>query len=155
MIRTAQKKMAAYYAVAIFFVVIDRFLKVLSLNYFAGREIDVIGDLIKFTFTKNYYIALSLPVTGLILLITISILIFGLLFYSIVLFKRGQVDMAGLFSVVSFCAISNFYDRVRYGFVIDYLDLKWFTVFNVADATIVLAILLILFNTYRPLKLTI
>jgi signal peptidase II len=150
---SAKKKMAAYYAVAIFFVVIDRFLKILSLNHFADREVDLIGGLIKFTFTKNYYIALSLPVTGLILLICIPILIFGLTLYSIFLFKREQVDLAGLFSVVSFCAISNFYDRVRYGFVIDYLDLKWFTIFNVADATIVVAMLIILFNTYRPLKL--
>jgi signal peptidase II len=143
---TAKKKMAAYYAVAIFFIAVDRLLKFLSLNYFAGREVNVVGDLLKFTFTKNYYIALSLPLTGLLLLIIIPILIFCLLYYSMVLFKQRQIDLDGLLTVISFCAISNYYDRLRYGFVIDYLDLKWFTVFNLADAMIVTSIAILLFH---------
>ncbi len=150
----SQKKMAAYYAVAIFFITLDRLLKVLSLNYFSGRGTNIIGDLLKFTFTKNYYIALSLPVAGAILLIIIPILIFCLMFYSIILFKKGQVNLAGLLAVISFCAISNYYDRIRFGFVIDYLDLKWFTVFNLADAAIIFAILLILVTVNKKAALS-
>lgn len=152
MMSVAKKKMAVYYTVAIFFVALDRFLKVLSLNYFAGRETSIINGLLNFTFAKNYYIALSLPVAGPALLIAIPILIFGLIFYSIFFLKKGSIDLAGLLSVVSFCAMSNFYDRIRYGFVIDYLDLKWFTIFNVSDAMIVIALLIVLFGFYRPAR---
>jgi hypothetical protein len=45
-------------------------------------------------------------------------------------------------------AISNLYDRLSYSYVIDYLDLKYFTVFNVADAMIVLPVFSILLFQY-------
>ena len=39
-------------------------------------------------------------------------------------------------ALIIFGAVSNLYDRLKYGFVIDYFDLKYFTIFNIADAMI-------------------
>ncbi|HYN70087.1 MAG TPA: signal peptidase II [Candidatus Eisenbacteria bacterium] len=51
-------------------------------------------------------------------------------------------------------AIGNLFDRLRYGYVIDFVDagiggLRWYT-FNVADASISLAIVLLLALSIRP-----
>jgi signal peptidase II len=37
-------------------------------------------------------------------------------------------------------AFSNLYDRLHYGYVIDYFDLKYFTVFNLSDVMIIIGI---------------
>ncbi|MCX6796284.1 MAG: signal peptidase II [Candidatus Falkowbacteria bacterium] len=143
MVLSKKKKMAAYYLAAIFFVALDRLLKVLAQKYFQGGEKNIIDGLVKFGFAPNYNIALSLPLPGFILFIIIPLLIFGILFYSFILLKRGEVNFAGLLTIISFCAISNFYDRLRFGFVIDYLNIKWFTVLNLADIMIVINIFLL------------
>ncbi len=50
-------------------------------------------------------------------------------------------------------AISNIIDRLSYGYVIDYLSLRYFTVFNLADVMISSgAIILILKNLKKTNK---
>jgi signal peptidase II len=154
MVLTNKKKMAVYYFAAIFFIAIDRFLKVLSLDYFQVRKINLVGDLLNFTFSKNYYIALSIPVAKIVLMIVIPILILCLMFYSIVFFKKEKVDFAGLLTIISFCAISNYYDRLVYGFVIDYLELKWFTVLNLADIIISVSVFIFIIVNYKKYEST-
>jgi len=63
----------------------------------------------------------------------IIILLYELLFSEI----KNEWLKATLLTFIIFGAISNVLDRLRYGFVIDYLDLKYFTVFNIADIMIV------------------
>jgi signal peptidase II len=41
-------------------------------------------------------------------------------------------------------AIGNIIDRVRYGYVIDFIDLRWWPVFNVADSAITIGVCLLL-----------
>jgi signal peptidase II len=137
MILASKKKIATYYLAAVFFVFLDRLLKVAALNLGVGREVNIVGEIFKFSFAKNYNIALSIPLAGDILFFIIPAIIFALLFYSLNLLKNEERNLAGLLTIISFCALSNFYDRLRYGFVIDYFDLHWFTVFNLADAIIV------------------
>jgi signal peptidase II len=44
---------------------------------------------------------------------------------------------SGLLLFIIFGAISNLVDRLKFGYVIDYIDIKYFTVFNLADIMIV------------------
>lgn len=44
-------------------------------------------------------------------------------------------------------ALSNFVDRVLYGYVIDYIDLKVWPVFNLADTSICIGVGYILINS--------
>jgi signal peptidase II len=151
MILAFKKKIAIYYLAAVFFVFLDRLLKVAALHLGADREVNIVGEIFKFSFAKNYNIALSIPLAGDILYFLIPVIIFLLLFYSFILLKNEERNSAGLLIIISFCALSNFYDRVRYGFVIDYFDLRWFTVFNFADVAIVLSCF-ILFILYSKTK---
>lgn len=49
-------------------------------------------------------------------------------------------------------ALSNFLDRLKYGYVVDYLDLKWFTVFNLADALISISTIILILYLFRTKK---
>ncbi len=126
---------------AVFLLLIDRFLKILALNCLC--EYNIIGEILNFNFTKNYYIAFSLPLGGDILLVIILIMLIFLLAASLKLAKKREWIQMSLFVSVLLGAISNFFDRLQYGYVIDYIDLKYFTVFNVADVMIVCSFFLL------------
>ena len=138
------KKNITFYIISVMFFILDRFLKFLAINNYFQKPIVIIKDLFKLNFIPNKYIAFSIPLTGVWLNALISILIIGLLFYFFYLYKKNKTQ-AVVLSFVILGAISNLADRINLSYVIDYLDLKYFTVFNVADAMIVCGITLLLF----------
>jgi signal peptidase II len=143
------KKMAIYLILAIFFVIIDRLLKIFVLNYLIDKKIQIIGDVLQLNLAKNYYIAFSLPLTGIILNILIVFIIVFLIYFWLTLIKKNQINVASLLTFLILGAISNMLDRFKYGYVIDYFDLKWFTVFNVADMMIVISLVFLIYRTQK------
>lgn len=137
------KKMTALYLAVIFFISLDRFLKVLA---FSGRtgEFNLLGEILKFSYKKNYYIAFSLPVYGFWLNAAICFIILSLIYYLARAWQGGQRKTAVCLLAVIMGASSNLFDRLKYGFVIDYFDLKYFTIFNLADAAVVSGVFLLL-----------
>ncbi|MDP2852101.1 MAG: signal peptidase II [Gallionella sp.] len=139
------KKMIAINMAVIFFIGLDRFFKAFAFKSQAS-EFNLLGEILKFSYKNNYYIAFSLPLAGRALTILIALIIIILILFSLYYAKKLQVGKtAALFFIIT-GAGSNFFDRLKYGFVIDYLDLKYFTVFNLADAMIVIGVTLLLFN---------
>lgn len=138
-----KKKMVIYFLIAIFFIAWDRFFKYLALNYFYDSPVNLIGQILNFQLNKNYYIAFSLPVSGVYLNIFISMILAVLAFVFAYLLKKENYIFAILVFLLICGAASNFYDRIRYGFVVDYFDLRYFTIFNLADNMIVFSIILI------------
>lgn len=146
------KNIAIALAIAIFFIA-DRYLKTLSLNLAGEEPIKLIGQIFSFHFTANYHIAFSLPLGGIILNIFISLIIILIIIYLIhSWFKKNNIfNTIGLFSLL-LGAAGNFYDRLKFGYVIDYWDLKYFTVFNLADILIILGVILVLIKFNRKIK---
>lgn len=141
------KKRIAILIFAIFFVILDRFFKTLAFQFYSQKKIELLGDFLKFNFVKNYNIAFSLPLSGIFLNILIFCIIVFLSFYIMILIKQKENNQAIYLTIILIGAISNYVDRILYGFVIDYIDLKYYTVFNFADIMIVSGvIMLILFN---------
>ncbi len=132
---------------AVFFLFLDRLLKVLSLNDFVGRELPLFGNIFKFSLQKNIYIAFSLPFHGLVLNFIIGLIIILLIYTFLILYKKNDHTNAGFLIILIFGAGSNLYDRIKYDFVIDYFDLKYFTVFNVADMLIITGVIGLFFGT--------
>lgn len=138
-------KMAAFYSAVIFLFIIDRLIKFLAVNNFFTPPLNILGNFFKLNFIPNYYISFSLPVGGLVISVLVFIIIIGLLFTLINFYKKKDYKYVLLLIVIILGAISNLADRIKYGFVIDYFDLKYFTVFNVADIMIVFGIISIFF----------
>ncbi|MFH1254987.1 MAG: signal peptidase II [bacterium] len=127
------KKMTAICAIVIFFIYLDRLLKTLALS---GRELKIAGNILKFDFKANYDIAFSLPFSGAWLNVFIFSVILALICFLAGELKNGRDKIALCLFCVIMGASSNLFDRLKYGFVVDYFDLKYFTVFNLADAMI-------------------
>jgi signal peptidase II len=146
MLRKYSKKMALYFLLAIFFILIDRILKFFALNYLEFRKLNIIGDIFKLDLAKNSGIAFSIPFSGLILNTTIILIIVIIAIFLHRLIKKKENLPILALTFLLFGAISNMADRLVYGFVVDYLNLKWFTVFNLADVMIVAGAFLLMFN---------
>ena len=101
-----------------------------------------------FTVIKNPDIAFSLPVPMQIILPLAVILLIFIGRQMIIDFrlKLGRWFFWGLIFVG---AVSNLLDRLRYGAVIDYFNLSWWPVFNLADSGIVLAVIFLLLTEAR------
>ena len=135
----ANKKTAiALTVLAVFLLLIDRFLKILAINYFSNHSL-AIFPWFKFFYVPNYNISFSLPLSGPILTITIFglILLLSTIFYK--LLKKQNFNQAFLILFIILGASSNLFDRLSFGHVIDYLYLQSLFVFNLADAMICLA----------------
>jgi len=137
--------------VAMFFI-IDRYLKQIAISLPSQQSYSIIGNFFNFYFTPNNYIAFSIPLSGHFLNYIIIILICFLVIYLIASIKKGasRYELVGL-ALMILGAISNIVDRFSHGFVVDYLLLRYFTVFNLADVMICLgAIILIYKNLNKP-----
>ncbi len=132
-------------AMAMFFLT-DRFLKTLSLLKKPDDLISLIPNHLYFSFQANENIAFSLPLGNQLALILSIFLVIILSFFTFYLYKRKHKPLIiVLFSFMILGAISNIFDRLQHSFVIDYLYVPWFTVFNLADIMISVSAIIILF----------
>ena len=58
--------------------------------------------------------------------------------------ERGGWGTHVAFALILGGAIGNIADRIRLGYVVDFFDLRWFPVFNVADSCITIGVALLL-----------
>lgn len=138
--------MALLYIIAIFFISLDRLAKTYFLN--TKDNIALIGNYLSLSYAENIYIAFSIPVSP----ITIKYLSLGLALLIVIYFlkfikERKQILALPLFILI-LGSFSNIFDRFKYGFVIDYIDLKYFTIFNIADTMIFVSIAILSYYIY-------
>jgi len=149
--RIYQSNIAIALVIAIFFIG-DRFLKLVAIKNQFAPAFPLIGKWLSFKFYPNRQIAFSLPLEGPILNILISgliLLVITYIIYLIYISQKQKRTSVILLSLIAVGAISNFLDRLLNGFVVDYLELTNFSVFNLADAMIsISALLLIIKNIY-------
>ncbi len=101
-----------------------------------GRPVPLIGQAIRLTRVHNAGGAFGifpgngeifLAVSGLISLVLLAVLLVGRV--------RGRLVRFGM-SIVLAGAVGNLIDRLLYGYVLDFFEIRGFPVFNLADACI-------------------
>ena len=138
-----------YFVLLVFFIFfLDRYTKIKIINNFSDNTLYV-NDFVNFHLVWNTGIGFGFLSTNSNLIynsITIIIaLVIFFLFYLIV--KSENIDKI-LFSLIIGGAIGNFYDRLVYFAVPDFIDIHynnihWFT-FNIADIFITLGIIILI-----------
>jgi signal peptidase II len=145
---------AIFLGLAIGVVVLDQLTKAwLVANVDPGEIVVVLGDWLRLVHGQNTGAIFGLFRDSAILFAAVSLVVIGL----IVAFQarsRGDPILAAALGLLMGGAIGNLVDRLRYGYVVDFVDIglgDWrFYTFNVADASISLAILLLLIRAVWP-----
>jgi signal peptidase II len=125
-------------------IALDQLTKYLiTSNLLLGQSIAVIPDFLDFTYTLNEGASFSLFQGQRVVFLIITLLVLAAIFWSL---RKIPKEMR-LFRVLLalFCGgtIGNFIDRLYQGAVIDFVDLGWFPVFNVADSCLSVSAVLI------------
>lgn len=119
-------------------IVIDRVLKVYMTAYLAAGIKPFIPGFLQFRYTENTGAAFgSLENATLILTILTSILLFLLLYVIVSKMFNSKIANIGLMLIAA-GGFGNLYDRIFYGYVVDYLEFTFvdYAIFNFADTLI-------------------
>ncbi len=149
MINKIQTKLYFFF-LSIFIVFIDQFTKYLM---FYNKKLFINKDFLLFRldFVKNYGAAFNIFSGSRIFLSLISIFFSILLIYLI--FRKNTFNLFELYSY-SFIlggTIGNGIDRIYKGFVVDFINLNIinFPVFNIADISINIGFIFLLYNIFK------
>ncbi|HAZ08084.1 MAG TPA: signal peptidase II [Elusimicrobia bacterium] len=132
-------------------VVVIIFLDRLSKIFFskllsAGESLPIIKNVFHMTLVHNTGIAFGLFKDQGIVFIIIPVIAVILLIFNIFYYKNNKelsrTYILG-FSLILGGAIGNLVDRINYGYVIDFIDFRFWPVFNIADSAITIGAIII------------
>jgi signal peptidase II len=119
-----------------------------------GEYRQIFGPSFMLTLTKNPGGAWGLLPTGNIIFVVFAAVAIVALLYAYHRIARGDLLVGSAFALALGGAIGNLADRLRYGYVVDFFDvrvIRW-PIFNVADSAISLGIVLLLLHYIRSMR---
>jgi len=144
-----------FYSIAFLILLADQTLKFLvHKNMFLGQSLPLLGSFVKLTYVRNTGAAFSLFVG-----FSPYLLVVGIILSLIVIFLHYRIpnkDYAGQIglALVLGGSLGNLWDRIFRGYVIDYIDLTFWPVFNLADIMINLGAIIIFFKFLGAIRET-
>lgn len=122
-------------------LIFDQILKFLAENYL--QKSIILNSLISLRYEKNYGIAWSIAVPQPYLIVAniLLVMLLPILFLHYLDFRKKEAQL--LAGMVFGGASGNLLDRILHGYVVDYLAIGWWPVFNLADAVLTTGIFLI------------
>ncbi len=151
-------------AVIVGVILLDQISKLLVLAYLYEGEVAIIKNVLHFTYVENRGMAFGLLADRRWIFLVASVIGIGLVALYLFKFTKRPLSVVALALIVG-GGIGNMIDRLRLGFVVDFIDFCafdfWVWVFNVADAAVcvgaalfVLDLILELVEDYKRNKAT-
>jgi len=128
----------------------DRLTKYLVIRSLApGRTIGIIPDIFHITTVFNSGTAFGLLKNCTVFFIVFSFAAIALML--LIIFRASRLNMPSTVSLALILggAAGNLVDRLKFGYVIDFLDFRVWPVFNIADSAITIGVLLAAFSYIR------
>lgn len=142
-----------FYPIAVLVFVLDTFVKTLvSGHFYPARSVSLIKGILNLTSVRNTGVAFGLFPGKRLLLILISIAVCAIVIYFYSKTKKKDLLLKVAFAIILGGSLSNLFDRIFYGYVIDYVDFKVFPVFNLSDVAINLGVFLIILDLFFKRK---
>ncbi len=148
------------YVIAVVILIFDQVTKYLAVKYLKNKAvITILDNILEFSYVENYGAAFGILQNRKYFFIFMTSLVIIAIFVILVnnyyyLNKPMKVALAMLVGG----SLGNLIDRIRLGYVIDFISVKFgdsynFPVFNIADSFIVIATILVvymvIFNKYE------
>lgn len=128
-----------YFLMIIVMIGLDQLIKrFIQMNLDFNQSIPVLQDIFHITYIHNNGAAFSILQGQLTLLIVAtSIVEVGLLVFIWIYRKKTHWTLLFSLALIAGGGIGNLIDRIRLGAVVDYLDFRFFPIFNLADTFVV------------------
>ena len=134
--------------VLVLLIVIDQIVKNIIKAEIVNKSIQIIPNILKFSYVQNTGIAYGLGSESVILVIFTNIFILTAL--AIIWYKKRKELYTAIqyaFAIIMAGGISNLIDRIFRGYVIDFIDFNQvieYPIFNIADIFIVVGLFIII-----------
>lgn len=157
--KASWKQMAVVLIVAFVVVLLDqaskRFIEANVVYNTSWMPLDWLAPIFQITHIGNTGIAFGLFSGGSMIFALVAMVVTGAIFYFAYTLPSGYMTMRIILGVILGGAIGNLIDRLRQGYVTDFLDFGPWPVFNVADMAVVfgaIALAILMFQEERQLK---
>jgi signal peptidase II len=114
----------------------DRILKWWAMNRLSDSGSFIIKDTLGFTLERNQGISYSIPLPQTLLLVLLALIIVILICLAVMAYRRHDWPAIFPLALIIIGAFSNALDRLKWGYVVDYVTLTGWPVFNIADIAI-------------------
>lgn len=136
------------------FLIIDIVSKVIVSRYILlDKSIKLINNFLYITYVRNTGAAWSMfSSRSVLVLIISSFIILGIILHVYKNKPKKRMEKIA-YSLIIGGALGNLINRITYGYVIDFIDIKIFKydypIFNLADSFIVIGVILLVIYTWR------
>ena len=135
---------------AIVVLIADQLTKRFVLHSFFPNESRVaIPHVLWWTYVQNTHGAFGLFGDSAILLIVMALVVLGVFWIAFRDAARHSLTVRIAFGAIVGGAIGNIIDRIHYHFVVDFIDLRWWPVFNIADSCISIGVIALVLVSLR------
>lgn len=139
------KKLFRLNVIILIFFILDRILKTIALKGVVKKFF-----FLKFSFFSNQNIALGIPLSGIFLYFLLTVIILLVVLMLVKAYRKEKTVDVFSWTMILAGAFSNVFDRFKYGSVVDYFNLSFFTVFNLADAMIFIGVVILVWRIIAP-----
>jgi signal peptidase II len=140
-----------FYLIIIIWVILDLFTKNLAYKYLQN-QVKILWDFLSFKYVENTWIAFSTQIPWLKYL---TVLLIIWIFYYYLLEKKQEKNNYLLdfsFWLILAWAIWDWIERIFNWYVVDFIAVKHFSVFNLADSFITIWAILYLYMIFKNKK---
>ena len=140
------------FLVALLVFVLDRVTKIAAVsNMSYGQSIKILPNIFHFTFVLNNGTAFGLFKGANAALAILSVVAITLIIFYVLKNKAPAPDLANSLALglILGGALGNLFDRVRFGYVIDFIDFRVWPVFNIADSAITIGTCFLAWNILK------
>lgn len=131
-------------------LILDQLTKYFTTNMPLGSSKIIIPKLLSFTYVQNTGSSFGMFQNSNGPLIYFYIMVLGLIIYFYDTFKTKLEKIA--YTLFTVGLLGNLFDRLARGFVVDFIDLGWWPVFNIADSALVIAVILLIVNEINNVR---
>ncbi|MGB3933972.1 MAG: signal peptidase II [bacterium] len=141
--------MLAVYLIGLLVLFFDQLTKFWVQNSMLPRDsIPLIPGVFHLTYVQNTGAAFGFLRGKTLFFIVVAVLVLGFIIFLAPRLSREKPLLGLVFGLLLGGALGNLIDRIRFGYVIDFLDFRVWPVFNIADMGIVVGVCFLIWEIW-------
>jgi len=129
---------------------LDRLTKAhIASTFMPGESRLIVPHLLYLTYVQNTHGAFGLFGDRIWFLIGLAVVVLGLFYVAFRDAAAQSLLVRIAFGAILGGAVGNIVDRIQRHFVVDFIDLRWWPVFNVSDSCITIGVLLLVLGSAK------
>lgn len=144
-----QKKEITISAIALVVIILDQLTKLwVDASMKVGQSIPLINNLFHLTYTQNTGAAFGILKNHQLIFILFALFVISLILYYWKRIPQKNIIIVPIGLILG-GTIGNLIDRLRFQYVIDFLDFRIWPTFNIADSAITIGAILLIFYVWK------